>query len=146
MPEENEIIRMLKGLTETLPAFTDLYFLVFVQYRNLVTGANTITKSGLTSPGSGLVQEWPNIGPNGKNVSYGSPGGGTTPLVSQFQSQGGSVTSSDSPPTSSAPVTTYKGWKIYAYPGSSYTIWNGTTTAGPFLTLILAFQFIDSLS
>lgn len=82
MTEEKEnkidLLKIFQELTKAVPIYTDLYFTLFVQFRNIYTGANTITKSGLTSPNNGLLREWPAFGPNGYNIGEGNSEGTTT--------------------------------------------------------------------
>jgi hypothetical protein len=107
----DDIFGIFERFAKVAPTLTDFYFIFFVQYRNLVTGANTITKSGLTSPNSGLLKEWPGFGPNGVNLSGGSPGGSTAP-----------VPINPIAPTPSQPVlvATFNGWNIYLLSNGNY--------------------------
>jgi len=108
-----KLLDIMDKLAKIAPAFSDLYLMVFIQYRNLVTGANTITESGLTSPNSGLMQEWPTIGPNGLNLGTGSPGGQVTPL-----------------PATQSTVETYKGWTIKETVSGGKLIFQGFSSTG----------------
>lgn len=79
-----------------IPELADLYFTLFVQYRNLKTGANTITRSGLTSPAGALQPsshdisyfvEWPAISPIDKNPSMVDAKGNSVGLFPQTPDQ-----------------------------------------------------------
>jgi len=49
---DTDFLKLFQTITASLPIYTDLGLMGFVMYRNFVTGANTITKAGLTSPNS----------------------------------------------------------------------------------------------
>lgn len=74
-----DFMEIFKEITKAVPMYTDLYFTLFVQFRNIFTGANTITKSGLTSPNKGLLREFPTFGPNGYTIGQGNDKGTTQP-------------------------------------------------------------------
>jgi hypothetical protein len=77
----SDFLAFFKEITNSLPVYSDLYLMAFVQYRNLVTGSNTITKAGLTSPNSktttdGAIRlEFPALSPNGQNISMSQGNG-----------------------------------------------------------------------
>jgi hypothetical protein len=83
---DTDFVKIFKEITDTLPVYTDLSLMLFVQYRNFVTGCNTITKAGLTSPNSknntdgALRLEFPSISPNGQNISMAQGDGSTIGL------------------------------------------------------------------
>ena len=71
---------------ENLDKLSDLFLTGFIIERNLITGANTITYSGLTSPNGGYLKEWPANGPNGVNLALGNAFGTNTPTANLFYS------------------------------------------------------------
>jgi len=94
----DDILKIYREIVQSVPVLTDLSLMLFVQYRNFVTGCNTITKAGLTSPNSknttdgALRIEFPAISPNGQNISM-AQGDGTSiglseTLIVWLRSQG----------------------------------------------------------
>jgi len=94
----DDMLKMFREIVQAVPVLTDLSLMLFVQYRNFVTGCNTITKAGITSPNSknttdGAIRiEFPAISPNGQNISMaqgdGTSIGLTDPLITWLRSQG----------------------------------------------------------
>lgn len=90
MAEENEqrpdFWKIFREITKAIPTYTELYFVLFVQFRNFYTGANSIAGSGLTSPNSGYLREFPaelNPNSNSPHIIYkGSKDGSVTPITS----------------------------------------------------------------
>ena len=87
MTEEREsILNIFQTIMNNAAELTDIALTGFIIIRNLKTGANTITESGLTSPNSGVLQNWPAIdvnkdgNGNGVNASRGHPDGSVTGL------------------------------------------------------------------
>jgi hypothetical protein len=105
--------QILDTITKNASEISDLFLTYFIMYRNLKTGANTITESGLTSPNSGQLQEWPAISPNGVNLSKGGPGGGTTP-----------ISTAPLPTSPGTQITTYKGFTIYQLSNGTFIALN----------------------
>lgn len=75
--KQPDFFKMFQEITKSLPAYTELYFILFVQFRNLYSGANTITCSGLTSPNDGWLREFPTFGPDGAYFAQGNKEGTT---------------------------------------------------------------------
>lgn len=73
--EQQEAVDLIASVFETVRDNTDLAFLGFVVYRNIRSGANTMTRAGLTSPGGGLIQNWPTWGPDDGEVIRGDKEG-----------------------------------------------------------------------
>jgi len=72
-----DFLKAFQEITKAIPIYTDLAITGFVIFRNIKSGANTITRSGLTSFGDGLLQEWPRFGPNGNAIGQGNKEGTT---------------------------------------------------------------------
>lgn len=60
----------------------DVSLTAFIIYRNIRSGANTMTRAGLTSPGSGKLQNWPSWGsPEDSETVQSNPRGDSNPLT-----------------------------------------------------------------
>lgn len=84
--EANETIDTVGNALGVVRENLESFITLFILYRNIKSGANTMTRAGLTSPGSGLLYNWPGIGPDGPEVIGGNPQG-TTPDLSATANQ-----------------------------------------------------------
>ena len=75
-----DALDIFQAVMNNLPEATDTFLLGFIMFRNIASGANTITESGLTSPNSGVFMNVPNFGPDGQNISRANKDGSTTQL------------------------------------------------------------------
>jgi len=96
MAKERDALDVIQLVMNNLSLTLDAYFALFIQYRNIKTGANTITKSGLTSPNGqtsgifglapsgnigAILMEWPAISANGQNICQGKATGQTSQIT-----------------------------------------------------------------
>ena len=64
-----DVVDVFQSIMNNIAELTDIALLSFIMVRNLRSGANTIVEAGLTSPNGGIMRNFPNISPNGVNVS-----------------------------------------------------------------------------